>query len=424
MKKIAAVFMAILMMTALLAGCSQSDSGSGAASVASVSGASDDGGASGGKLTLVLRAGSYTDVMKALAPAFEEENNCTIEILDLDLSDMYQKIALDSQNAEGAYDVIMVDGSWFTEFQTSGILANLSEMGYTLDEDFIEGTTKGGLDANGEVFCIPFFGNVQLFYYNKDVLAEYGYTEPPTDWQTVLELAQQINADGTYGFLARAQAGENIVTDIDPLVLSSGGQIMDADNQVTIDTPEFHQALEMYMQLIDAGAIMAKDDIVAAVNNGTAAMSLTWPGWYTPGEDEAASFALMPNKMTPDGEEYDSAWYGLWYLGVTANSQNKDLALKFIEYATSSESEIETVQYGLTPIRNSPYQDESVLAQSPQLAIVYEALQNGVYRPAVTQWTDITNTLGTELDNAVQGAKTVDQALADAQSACEAIMAR
>ena len=85
---------------------------------------------------------------------------------------MYQKIALDSQNATGAYDVIMVDGSWFTEFCESGILADLSSKGYTLDEDFIEGTTKGGLDANGNVYCIPFFGNVQLFYYNKDVLAK------------------------------------------------------------------------------------------------------------------------------------------------------------------------------------------------------------------------------------------------------------
>ena len=132
----------------------------------------------------------------------------------------------------------------------------------------------------------------------------------------------------------------------------------------------------------------------------------------------------MPNKMTPDGEEHDSAWYGLWYLGVTGNSQNKELALKFIQYATSAASEIETVQYGLTPIRHSPYQDASVLEQVPQLSIVYEALQRGVYRPAVTQWTDITNTLGTELDNAAQGAKTVEQALVDAQTACEAVMER
>lgn len=380
--------------------------------------------ADGEKLTLVLRAGSYTDVMKALAPAFEKENNCTIEMLDLDFSDMYQKIALDSMNAKGAYDVIMIDGSWFTEFLTAGMVADLTAMGYSLDEDFIAGTTKGGQDANGNVFAVPFFGNVQLFYYNKDVLAKYGFDAAPTDWQTVLELAQKIKADGTIGFAARAQAGENIVTDIDPLVLASGGQVMDADGNITINTPEYTNALQNYVKLIEAGQIMTKDDIVAAVNNGTAAMSLIWPGWYTPGGDEATSFALMPNKLAPDAEEHNTAWYGLWYLGVTANSENKDLALKFIDYVTSAESEIATVAQGLTPIRHSPYQDASVLEQSPQLAIVYEALKSGVYRPSVPQWTEITNTLGVELDNAVQGAKSIEAALADAQKACEEIMER
>lgn len=404
MKKRVALFLAVLMLITTLGAVA--------------------GAEGGGKLTLVLRAGSYTDVIKALAPQFEKDNNCTIEILDLDFSDMYQKIALDSMNPEGAYDVIMIDGSWFTEFLTSGMLTNLTDMSYTLDEDFIEGTTKGGLDENGNVFAIPFFGNVQLFYYNKEVLAKYGYDTAPTDWQTVLELAEKIKADGIIGFAARAQAGENIVTDINPLVLANGGQIMDAENKITINTPEYKTALENYISLIKAGQIMAKDDIVAAVNNGSAAMSLIWPGWYTPGADEPTSFALMPNKATPDGEEHNTAWYGLWYLGVTANSQNKDLALKFIEYVTSSEAEIATVANGLTPIRHSPYQDASVLEQSPQLAVVYEALKNGVYRPSVPQWTDITNTLGAELDNAVQGAKTVENALADAQAACEEVMTR
>jgi len=404
LKKLTSVLLAALLLCGLLAAPAAAESA--------------------GKLTLVLRAGSYTDVMKALAPQFEAENNCTIEILDLDFSDMYQKIALDSMNAKGAYDVIMIDGSWFTEFLTNDMLTNLTAMNYTLDDDFIAGTTKGGQDAEGNVFAVPFFGNVQLFYYNKDVLANYGFDAAPTDWATVLELAEKVKADGSIGFAARAQAGENIVTDIDPLVLASGGQIMDADNNITINTPEYTNALEQYIKLIGAGQIMAKDDIVAAVNNGTAAMSLIWPGWYTPGAGEPTSFALMPNKLTPDAEEHNTAWYGLWYLGVTANSQNKDLALKFIDYSTSAESEIATVAQGLTPIRHSPYQDASVLEQSPQLAIVYEALKNGVYRPSVPQWTEITNTLGVELDNAVQGAKTVEAALADAQSACEEIMTR
>lgn len=420
MKKVIALFLAVAMMATLFIGCGKKPEKpvdpEASSSVKPVEGEAS-------KLTLILRAGSYTDVMKALAPKFEKANNCKVEILDLDFSDMYQKIALDSQNANGAYDVVMVDGSWFTEFLDASILTDLSGMGYKLDKDFIEGTTTGGLNADGNVFCVPFFGNVQLFYYNKDILKEYGYETVPDNWEEVLTLAQKINSDGKYlGYVARAQAGENIVTDVNPLVLSAGGSILSADNKVTVNTPEYKKALEMYSNLIKAGQIMSKDDIVASVKNGTAAMSLIWPGWYTPDGKEAASFAKIPGKLSSKDEAHPSAWYGLWYLGVTSNSKNKDLALKFIEYVTSSESEIETVQYGLTPIRHSAFKDATVQKQSPLLSVVYDALKDGVYRPSVTQWTDITNTLGAELDNAVQDVKPIDKALADAQAACEEVM--
>ena len=74
------------------------------------------------------------------------------------------------------------------------------------------------------------------------------------------------------------------------------------------------------------------------------------------------------------------------------------------------------------PTRTSVYENPDIIAQSPNLEYVYQALKEAVYRPRIKQWTEITVTLGTELDNAVQGAKSVDDALKDAQTACEQIM--
>ena len=60
------------------------------------------------KLTLILRGGTYGDVIKAALPAFEAENNVTCEVLDLSFDDLHNKIALDAVNAKGAYDLCMV----------------------------------------------------------------------------------------------------------------------------------------------------------------------------------------------------------------------------------------------------------------------------------------------------------------------------
>ena len=190
-----------------------------------------------------------------------------------------------------------------------------------------------------------------------------------------------------------------MVIDIYPLLLAHGANILDENNQPTINTPEFKAALEFYIELKNAGQIMEKDDIVASVSNGDAAMSLTWPGWYLPEADEPIKFAPAPNKVGDGDEEHTStSIYGIWYLGVASNSQNKELAMEYIDYITSPEIMTESVKFGGVPTRHSSYQDEEVQEARPHLASVYEALQHAKFRPQLKEWPQITNAVGIELE--------------------------
>ena len=58
-----------------------------------------------------------------------------------------------------------------------------------------------------------------------------------------------------------------------------------------------------------------------------------------------------------------------------------------------------------------------------QYEVVCKALEGGVYRPVIAEWTQFYTILGTEMDNIINGVKTVDQGLADAQSQLETLMA-
>ena len=51
-------------------------------------------------LTLILRSGTYADVIKDCLPAFEKENNVKCEVLELSEDDLHSKIALDAMNKE------------------------------------------------------------------------------------------------------------------------------------------------------------------------------------------------------------------------------------------------------------------------------------------------------------------------------------
>ena len=66
---------------------------------------------------------------------------------------------------------------------------------------------------------------------------------------------------------------------------------------------------------------------------------------------------------------------------------------------------------------------QAMLEPYPHLETVCGALQTGVYRPVIEEWTQFTNILGTEMDNIIQGTKTLDEALSYAQEQLEQLMA-
>ena len=70
--------------------------------------------------------------------------------------------------------MMKVNGPWMAEFTENGVLANLSEMGYSFDDDIIPATTticKVGED----IYLAPYYGNVTVMMYNKQLLADAGY---------------------------------------------------------------------------------------------------------------------------------------------------------------------------------------------------------------------------------------------------------
>lgn len=368
-------------------------------------------------LTLILRAGTYADVLKEAIPAFEEANNCKIEYSEETFDDLHTKIALDAVNAEGAYDVLMLDGTWMTEFTENGVLANLSAMGYSFDDDIIPSTTVAGVDANGDIYMLPYYGNVTVFMYNQDLINQYNDGVVPATWEGVLALSEKMKADGVDGYVLRAGAGDPNVTDFLPILKSFGGWVLNDDySEVTLNTPEAKAALEFYISLYKAGNLLDKDNMVAAVNNGTAAMAVGWPGWG------AENYTTIPTKVSDGAEEENSSIYGCWFLGMAENSANKDLALKFLEFAMDPETQKATVADGGVPCRASSLLDEEILAAKPNLAVVYGALDKGTYRPAVGFYTDLVNTFGPYLESAVMGTMSVDDALTAAQDACSALV--
>ena len=156
-------------------------------------------------VTIAARDGSHSDVINAVKENFEKENNCTVNVVPLSADDIRKNSINDASNEAGIYDVIMIDDPLMPEYIEKKIIQNLTQLGYSDDEDFVEKSRLLGKDPYplGATYALPFSGNVQLIFYNEDLIKD-----PSTlsDWSSIYEQCSQISASGNKAYAIRGQA--------------------------------------------------------------------------------------------------------------------------------------------------------------------------------------------------------------------------
>ena len=368
-------------------------------------------------LTLALRSGTYAEVIKKCLPDFEAKHNVKTEVLELAEDDLHSKLALDAANSDGAYDLCMVDGSWMAEFSSNGVLADLGALGYELDDDIIPATTKISY-YNGKLYLAPYYGNVTVLLYNKALVNG----QAMNSLEDLLRICKAAKESGKKGFIYRGVTENNLVVDFMPVMLSFGAWVLDENGKPAVNTESFKSAVKCYMELIATGDAEAKDDLIATIDNGSGAMGVGWPGWYLPTENSNADYTAITGRVNDSSEPRNANVYGVWAIGIPANSTRKALAVELLRYLMDKKTQRATVDFGGVPCRFTSLRDPEVLKKFPQYRVVLKALEGGVYRPVIEEWTEFYTILGMELGNIVNGVKDVSKGLDDAQRALESLM--
>lgn len=375
-------------------------------------------------LRLVLRSGIYSSVIKNCTASFEKETNIYCDIVELDEAPLYNALLDNAKSATGQYDLCMVDSSWMAEFAARNILSNLTTLGYSLDDDIIP-ATKTICYQNGDLYLAPYYGNVTVLLYNKIMIKEAGYEVDEIDSvEDLLKICNFQKKRHNLGFVYRGDSQNNIVVDFLPILLSRGSWVVDEQNNPTINTYEFSEALYMYKHLIRTGRATGKNDLIAAIANKSAALGVGWPGWYTPTRNSSMDYIALIGKYREEDSPNNANIYGIWTIGIPENSAKKETAKKLLSYLMNKNVQKSTVAYGGVPCRYSSLKDEEILQKFPQYNAVCKALEGGVYRPVMKEWTQFYTILGNKMEMMLKDEISVPQGLEEAQKELEEMLSK
>nr|WP_244323353.1 sugar ABC transporter substrate-binding protein [Paraburkholderia dipogonis] len=387
--------------------------------------------------------------LQKLAPNFEKANpDIKLKFVFLEENVLRQRVTTDIATKSGQFDVMMIGTYEAPIWGQRGWLTPVTNVPAAYDLNDVIKTVRDSLSYKGTLYALPFDAESSMTYYRKDLFAAKGLTMPPNPtYQQVADFAAKLDdkRNGVYGICLRGKAGwgENMGY-LGTLVNSFGGRYFDMQWRPQIDTPEWHNAIGYYVNLMTKygppGATSnGFNENLTLMMNGKCAMwidSTVAAGMlYDKKQSSVADklgYAAAPHDVTTKG----SHWLWSWALAVPVSSKQQDAAKKFIEWATSKEYiklAAADVGWSLVPpgTRASTYEHPEYKQAAPFASFVLSAVQSadpldstlkkvpytGTFTVNIPEFQSIGTIVGQQISGALSGSTTVDQALKAGQAA-------
>ncbi|MHA7883389.1 ABC transporter substrate-binding protein [Nitratireductor rhodophyticola] len=333
------------------------------------------------------------------AKAFEEANpgsDIQIEVVPWDV--LLQKLTTDISGGANA-DLSIIGTRWLIDFVDQGIAAPLDDY---MTQDFKDRFFPVFLEPSvmqGKTYGLPIAASARAMYYNKALFEQAGITEVPDTWDELAEAAKKIGAlgDDIAGF---GLQGKEIETDVYFYYAfwAYGGQLVEEDGTSGLDTDAGYKAAEMYKSLIDSGATQPgvtsynREDVQNLFKQGKVGMMITAPFLSNQIKEEAPDLDYGVAAI-PAGPEGDRGTYGVTdSIIMFENSQNKDLAWKFLDQLFTTEWRAKfTSGEGFLPV-NPEVAAQPAFADNADLKAFTALLPDARFAPVIAGWEEIAAT--------------------------------
>jgi multiple sugar transport system substrate-binding protein len=351
-----------------------------------------------------------------------EANGLSAKLLEFpESADEQRNQFIQRQEAKsGECDIFYSDVIWTAEFASQKWLYDMTPYTEQRKAEFIPATFDT-VNYDGKIWGVPKQSDAAFLYYDTSTV-----DTPPATWQEVYQLA----ADND-GIVYQGAAYEGLTCDFLEIAFAAGGKVLSDDGtKAEFDSPENLKALQFMVDGIKNGAApkavttYMEEQARRAFEAGRATFQRNWPYAYKIGKDnkDAPEFEVAPFPEFEGGGK--AGILGGHNLVISAFSKNPGGALALIDYLTNEESITrDAVDYSLAPVLESVYADPAVKKALPFADQLKQAIAQAKSRPVSPVYTQISAAIYKNVNEALSGKTSPEDALKTGQSQMEQALA-
>ncbi|MEV5025342.1 ABC transporter substrate-binding protein [Paenibacillus sp. LPE1-1-1.1] len=399
---------AMVLLTGMLAGCGNSNTGSNGANTNAD--ASADGNAAKTEDAVNLRLYTYGTEeaynWKATLDAYHTANpKVTVELVQLsekgDTQEATKKLDLAAASSEQIDVLMFSDAAAYSQRVALGMAASLDEFiakdGYKVEEDY-----KVDTHLNGKVYALPGKFNPWYVLLNKDHLDEAGLAVPSDwTWDEFADYAKKLTkGDGAtkrYGTYFHGPQNGGWMEFLKLMLENQpqNSEFLKPDGSSNLDDPNFKATLELRLRMEkeDKSSVPYSDMISQKLayrnqffNQSVSMLTIgSWMNTEIGGTDKVPltfNVAVAPFPKNNPGDETGLTPVTTDYVAVSETSKNKEEAYKFVRWYTT---EGQVVQGKNIPAWNG--------VKNEQIASIIDTILAGTKNPELVDKATLVDTL-------------------------------
>ncbi|CAN5746518.1 extracellular solute-binding protein [soil metagenome] len=368
----------------------------------------------------VWAMGTEGENLDVLADAFMEElPDISVDVTAVPWDAAHDRIVTAIAAGE-VPDVSLIGTTWMGEFATLGGLEPTPD---DIDpSQFFEGAWNTTV-VDGVSYGVPWYVETRVLYYRTDLAEEGGFNQAPANWDELTQLTQAMVDGGAEYGISLQPGGTGSWQTFMPFFWQAGAEIVDDENNFTIDSEACVAALTFYDSFFESGLsqdTVSDVPIEGQFADGTVGAFISGPWMIGIVTDAGADPETWTVAHQPV-QEMGTSFVGGGNLAVFEQSDNKPAAWAFVEYLSRPDVQVtwyETVND--LPAVPAAWDDEA-LAGDELLSTFCEQLEDAKSPPAIPNWEQIAAAIDGQIEQVVVGSTSPEDGCRAMQEEAESI---